>query len=121
MKKVIFPLVIIGIFATNSDASVLTVSNDAKAPAQYTIIDDAVTAASVGDTILVYGSASSYGNVNIDRKVVLMGAGYNNPYNPNSTIGTIYLNDGSGALVASNTKISGFVIGSIMFNLNLQL
>jgi hypothetical protein len=65
---------------------------------------------------MVYGSATSYGNVTVDREIVLIGAGYNNPYGPGSTIGTLNL-DGQ-AIVgfsASNAKVSGFSITYVYF------
>lgn len=116
MKKAIFTLAMFGILAAGTNATVRTVSNDPKAPAQYTSINTAVQEASNGDTIMVYGSATTYGSVTIDRKIVLIGAGYNNPYGNNSLLDYLYLN-GNGALSASHSKISGFIIRwNVFFN-----
>ena len=115
MKKTITTLVLSGIIVLSIHATVRTVSNDPKAPAQYTNINDAIAASSNGDTILVYGSTSTYGSVTIDREIVLIGAGYSNPYGANSTIDYLNLN-AVGALSASHSKISGFYIGWTYFN-----
>jgi hypothetical protein len=63
---------------------VRTVSNNPDIPAQYNSLQATIDAASAGDTILVAGSASSYGNITIGKKLVVYGAGYNNPYGYNS-------------------------------------
>ena len=115
MKKVIFTLTLFGILAASANATVRTVSKDPKAPAQFTSINTAIQASSNGDTILAYGTTNSYGDITVDREIVLIGAGYNNPYGPGSTIRYMYLN-GAGALSASHTKISGFNISYIYFN-----
>ena len=116
MKNLLSTLALLCILAISADATVWTVSNDSKAPAQYNSVNAAIQAASNGDTILVYGSSNSYGTVDVDRQIVLIGAGYNNPYGPNSSLSRLNLNDGAGALSASNTKVSGFAIGSLYFN-----
>jgi hypothetical protein len=102
-------------FSMASFATVRTVSNDPKAPAQYNSINTAIQASSNGDTILVYGSGIGYGNITIDREIVLIGAGYKNPYGGNTSLQYLNLN-GAGALSASNSKISGFSITYVYFN-----
>jgi len=69
-------------------------------PGQYTTIAAAVTAASVGDTILVAGSSINYGSVTIGKRVVLIGTGYNPQTQDQltSNTGTLYLN-ASGTIV----------------------
>jgi len=115
MKKVNFTLALIGIFVLSAHATIRTVSNDSRAPAQYTSINTAIQESNSGDTILVYGSSTGYGNITIDRKIVLIGAGYNNPYGANSSLSYLNLN-GAGALSASHSKISGFAITYLYFN-----
>lgn len=116
MKKFLFALFLLCLIVVNAHATVRTVSNDPKAPAQYTSIQTAINASVGGDTVMVYGSATSYGNITVDREIVLIGSGYRNPYGSNSTISNLYL-DGK-AIVgfsASNSKISGFAIGYLYF------
>ncbi len=116
MKKVIFTLTLICIMAVSVHATVRTVSNDPKAPAQHTSIQTAINNSLDGDTIMVYGSATSYGDVTVDREIILIGAGYRNPYGYNSTIRYLYL-DGKAVVgfTASDSKISGFRITNIYF------
>ena len=102
MKKAIFTLTLCSIFGFAVNATVRTVSNDPKAPAQYTGIQAAITASSNGDTIMVYGSATHYGNITLEREIVLIGAGYWNSYGQQSYINQLYLR-GAGALSASNS------------------
>jgi hypothetical protein len=109
MKKVIYSLFMAGLLVNAMHAAVFTVSNDPNAPAQYSSINTALGVANPGDTVMVYGSGISYGTVNVNRTVVLIGAGYHNPYGGNSIIGTLNL-DGSGAFSASNSTITGFIV-----------
>jgi len=116
MKKVIFSLTLFCILAVNAHATVRTVSNDPKAPAQYTSIQTAINNSLDGDTIMVYGSATVYPDITVDREIVMIGAGYRNPYGSNSTINNVYL-DGKNLVgfTASDSKISGFRITNIYF------
>ena len=102
------------IFNINSNAAVLTVSNNSNlpgSPGQYTTISSALTAASTGDTILIQPSPISYSeNLIITKSLTLIGAGYN-PQNNNGYTsrinGSIYFKDGS-----SNSKLIGLRINS---------
>ena len=74
MKKIILTacFVCISIFI---EATVLRVNNvDNSAP--YSKIEDAVKAAAVGDTIMLDGSPYSYGTIKLDKRLVLIGNGY---------------------------------------------
>jgi len=120
------------LFSFSAFATSRTVSNDPNNPAQYSSLQAAINAASVGDTIYVEATyvtiqngqvqngASNYGSININKRLVLIGSGYN----PNqdiayvSTIGNISLDtvtaSGSTLTGASGSVISGFIIwGSI--------
>lgn len=50
--------------------------NNVDPSAPYASIQDAVKIASEGDTIMVEGSSTSYGDVTINKRVVLIGPGY---------------------------------------------
>ena len=122
MKKTLLSLMFAGILVSSLNAAVITISNDPKAPAQYSSIGTAITNANPGDTLMVYGSTSSYGTVTVNKQIVLIGAGYHNPYGDvpyadNSLIGTLYL-DGVGAFAASNSIISGFSISNLYYRGN---
>jgi hypothetical protein len=73
MKKVIYSLFMAGLLVNAMHAAVFTVSNDPNAPAQYSSINTALGVANPGDTVMVYGSGISYGTVNVNRTVVLIG------------------------------------------------
>jgi hypothetical protein len=91
-----------------SFGTVHTVDNTAGSGAQFTSISAAINAASSGDTLLVHSSQNSYGSVQINKHVVLIGPGHHpevNNFLP-ATVGAFQLINGS-----DNTTIEGFVIG----------
>ncbi|MCX6277952.1 MAG: hypothetical protein NT004_07630 [Bacteroidetes bacterium] len=92
-------------------AVVITVSNNPNSPGQYTSLQTAIDAAGItGDTLMVAGSTTNYGSITISKKIVLVGAGYNNPYGSNSSVTSINLNRSNAYVGASGTKIMGFVV-----------
>lgn len=62
--------------AMTAQATVLRVSNRTNSGAPYSSISDAISAAEEGDTIMVDGSNTTYGNITITKRVVLIGPGY---------------------------------------------
>jgi hypothetical protein len=95
-------------------ATVYTVSNNPDRPAQYTQVDPAIAAAAAGDTIYVYGSLTTYSNFTITKRLVFVGAGYNNNnvFKLSTRVVNITLNSSIGN--ADGTIITGFhVLGSI--------
>ena len=91
-------------------ATVRTVNNSTSLPVnpgQYTTISAAITAASAGDTILVTGNVASYGeNLNISKKLTLIGTGYDPQYQPSTVLnGYVQFNTGS-----NGSAIMGFDI-----------
>jgi hypothetical protein len=99
-------------------AAIITVSNAPNSPGQYTDLQEALDAASSGDTIYVSGSMTSYGNIDIDKQITLIGAGFhpNNQYNLKSELGTVYLranNDPVNPENASGSIITGFKISGV--------
>lgn len=86
-----------------TQATVHTVSNATNHPAQFTSVQTAVNTATAGDTILVTGSATSYGTVDITKAITLIGAGHN--ASPNTQFTILNLQAGS-----SNTKLIGVLI-----------
>jgi hypothetical protein len=110
MKKFFILLPIIAIVILNVHATVRTVSNNPDIPAQYNNLQVAIDASAAGDTILVSGSATNYGDVTIRKKLVLFGAGYNNPYGYNTIINYLYFVRQNASIGASGSRISGFYI-----------
>lgn len=76
MKKITLILAAATMF-TAANATILRVSNVTGSTAPYSEISDAMEAALPGDTIMVEGSPTSYGNISITKRIVLMGPGYN--------------------------------------------
>ncbi len=75
MRKTILTLVAI-CAATTAYATVLRVSNVSGSTAPYSTIQAAHDAASAGDTIMVDGSFTEYGETTIQKRLVLIGPGY---------------------------------------------
>lgn len=61
----------------NLSATVYTVSNDPTKPAQYTSATTALGVAAAGDTLYIYGSPNSYGDLVINKSITIIGAGFN--------------------------------------------
>jgi len=57
-------------------ATVITVDNNENSGALYSSIQVAIDAATVGDTIIVAGSETTYDGFTLNKKLVLIGAGY---------------------------------------------
>ena len=57
-------------------ATILTVHNDPLYNAQYSSVPAAITAASPYDTLLIHGSATSYGNITVNKPMTLIGPGH---------------------------------------------
>lgn len=59
-----------------ASAKVITVDNKAGSVAMFTSVQAAVDAAEVDDTILIAGSATSYGHARVTKKLNFVGPGY---------------------------------------------
>lgn len=87
---------------------------DASGLGDYTLVSDAITNTTTGDTIYIAGSGASYGNVSLSSQRTFIGNGYygqSSGYSPSSRLGTITLNVG-----AANSVFSNLEIGAISFN-----
>jgi hypothetical protein len=123
-------ITLITLFASmlfSAKAAILTVSNDPNQPAQFTTINDAMTAAGNNDTIYISGSNVIYPNLNITKSnLTFIGAGFNpQKQNPLSTMisGLIFSSGGikenisfSGINFVSSVSLS--VSGGILRKLN---
>jgi hypothetical protein len=58
---------IFALIALNSQATTWTVSNNPNSPGQFTSLQAAINNADFYDTIMVAGSATSYGNITINK------------------------------------------------------
>ena len=76
MKKIIL-LSLLFLYSVVVWATVHTVSNDPARPAQFTSAATALNAAAPGDTLYIYGSPSSYGDLQVNKNITIIGAGNN--------------------------------------------
>lgn len=113
-KIIFFLFCIFSYFA--SCATVLTVDNTTDSIAQYSDLNLAIQDATTGDTILVAGSAISYGDIILDRQLILIGAGYHNQYGEVPNIDYLRLNRQNASVSASGSKIMGFDIYFVYLN-----
>ena len=116
-KKLLIGICALGI-AVQTSATVITVSNNPNSPGQYTSLQAAADAASNGDTLLIAGSATSYGNLTVnDKEIHLVGVGYgpNKDFPLKTETGPIQL-----GVVDANENASGSTVEGISFHgLNL--
>jgi len=96
-----------------------TVSNNPNIPAQFASLQVAVDASATGDTLLIHGSAVSYGDVNVGKSLVLIGPGYR-PTGQNglaATVGDLRI-FAAAAGDADNVVVLGLTISSLRPNGN---
>ena len=111
MKKTIFLLAAAALCGSAS-ATILRVNNVATVGAPYTSLGDAITAATEGDTIMVDGSSTSYGNISVGKRLVIMGPGYFRSENG------VIAEGASSAITGSITFLSGST-GSIIQGMDI--
>lgn len=115
MKKILLSLVFAAI-ATSAHATIRTVNNGTVGAGQYTSVQTAVDASAVGDTIYIHGSQTSYGDVTLNKRLVLIGAGHNvtgTQFNFKTLLGTIYLSQGNSTTLPTGSTIKGINFGSL--------
>lgn len=78
MKRFLFLFILTGI-AYITNAKVITLCNEEGISADYNNFEDAQTNANSGDTIYIYPSKNSYGNLTISKTISLLGPGNQNP------------------------------------------
>lgn len=121
MRKLTALLTLCLAAAFSTQAGIITVSNNSNSPGQFTDLQDAIDAAAAGDTILVAGSPTSYGNGNVYKELHIIGAGYKpNKQVPNpTTLATVTFgaqSDGLGGYnTASGSSIEGCIVGITIY------
>ncbi len=113
--KTNFWIFVLLIGAIHANATIRTVSNDLNKPAQYPDIPQAIAAASAGDTIYVNGTQYTYSDINITKKLVLIGAGFSvaNQFNLITAVNNINFFKDAGVNDGSGTVISGFKVANV--------
>jgi len=102
VKKLLFFSVLTFILVT-LNAAIITVSNGNNSIADYSDLQTALDNANPGDTIYIYGSDLTYGDITINQPIKLMGPGHNPEIlNMNKAeIGNIVLETGASGAVIS--------------------
>ena len=106
MKKTLL-MVAFAAVCSMAQAKILRVNNTTGSGAPYTTINDALEVAETGDTIMVDGSNTNYGNVAIDKRIVLIGPGYWRTENGISAEGAV---DAQLGTVTLSTTAEGTVL-----------
>lgn len=105
--------------ASMGHAAVRTVSNNSQFPAQFSSVQTAADASSAGDTIQLLPSPNGYGILQVNKRLIIIGAGVNNGQttNPgNETSINVTLNYSLPNTNASGTVINGVELTGVTSN-----
>ncbi|MCX7550530.1 hypothetical protein [Xanthomarina sp. F2636L] len=105
MKKIILGITLLVVSFTNAQSTLIVDNNafiDDTPSHVYTTFTAAIGGASNGDIILIQPSATSYGNITINKSVTVLGMGYAPELNNGETSQT-----GNITVSASDVKIAG--------------
>ena len=110
--KTITPFLFAAMLAANAYSAVITVSNNANSPGQYTDLQLAINAATNGDTLYIHGSPTNYGTIYLNRSLTLIGPGYNPQKDLPlvASLNALYLDSVAGIKGCSNSVIMGLYI-----------
>jgi hypothetical protein len=118
MKKFTFQLAFMLLATMTVKATQWTVSNDPNVPAQYSNLQTAVDNAAAGDTLLISGTDTDYGTVDITFQLSLIGSGAvfsSSSVKETTKISIINLKETTANSSASNSKIIGIQSTQINF------
>ncbi len=115
MKKLNLFFVAILFFAISANAQIITVDNNPNSGAMYDNLQTAIDAANEGDTLFVSGSNTSYGDITINKSLILIGSGYNtdNQYDFSTQINDLYFVNDADPTNPSNSLVIGFIMVGI--------
>ncbi|MFZ5970742.1 MAG: hypothetical protein ACOYXA_04045 [Bacteroidota bacterium] len=110
--KTVLLLLVSGLAPLFCMGTVRTVSNDPNNPAQFNTVQAAINASVHGDTVYVNGTQFPYADFTINKRLVMIGAGYKvaNQLNLISYVNQISLFRDAGVNDASGSIIMGFYI-----------
>ena len=101
--------------------NVITVDNRPNTGANYTMINDAIAAATAGDIIQIHPSPISYNNITLDRQLSLVGLGHN-PENSGdgerAIVGSISITGDAGGSIITGLEINFIAAGGVITNCN---
>ncbi|REG92976.1 right-handed parallel beta-helix repeat-containing protein [Flavobacterium aquicola] len=109
MKK-IYLLFVLAVTTFTANATTRTVNNGSVGAGQYTSVQTAVDASAVGDTIYIHGSQTAYGDVTLNKRLVLIGAGHHvkgTQFDFATELGVIYLSRGNSTTLPTGSTIKG--------------
>lgn len=109
MKKIYF-LFVLAVTTITANATIRTVNNGSVGAGQYTSVQTAVDASVAGDTIYIHGSQTTYGDVTLNKRLVLIGAGHHvtgTQFNFPTTLGIINLSQGNSTTLPTGSTIKG--------------
>lgn len=109
MKKLYF-LFVLAVTTFTANATIRTVNNGSVGAGQYTSVQTAVDASAVGDTIYIHGSETSYGNVTLNKRLVLIGAGHHvkgTQFDFSTKLDWIYLSQGNSTTLPTGSTVKG--------------
>lgn len=90
-----------------ANATIRTVNNQSGSDADYSTVSSAHGASLDGDTIYIQPSPASYGSLNINKRLVIMGAGHNPSFSLyNSKLDIVYFGSSSGNSILKGLNIS---------------
>jgi hypothetical protein len=116
MKKIYFLLAIaIATFTVNAQ-TVRTVNNGSVGAGQYTSVQAAVDASAAGDIIYIHGSQTSYGDVTLNKRITLIGAGHHvtgTQFDFPTELNVIYLSQGNSTTLPTGSTIKGIKFSTI--------
>lgn len=112
MKKTIMILAVAA-WCGAAQATILRVNNTTGSGAPYSDLNAAIEAAQEGDTIMVDGSSTNYGDVTISKTLVLIGPGYWRVEN-----GVIA--EGASAAVVSKLTVVKDAKGTVVRGMNIE-
>jgi hypothetical protein len=109
MKKV-FLILAVSAWSLSGFSTKYTLDNNPGAPADFTTPEDAMNGVVDGDTIYVQPSPTSYGNISIDKRIVLLGAGHNPEFSATrSQFDNIAFYNGSGESILKGLLVSNYM------------
>jgi len=97
-----------------AQATTWTVSNNPNKPAQFTSAQAAADSAAAGDTLLISGSTTSYGDLDIEKQLHLIGEGWG-PSVDIPTFSSIYCRHQDATVNASGSVIEGLNMSGLHF------
>jgi len=116
MKKTLLSILGTTALVLSANATVRTVNNGTITAGQYTTVQAAVDASAAGDTVYIHGSVTSYGDVTLNKRIVLIGAGHKptgTQYNLPTTLSNVYLSRGNSTTLPTGSIIKGINLSGI--------